>query len=308
MSYKFSGHETFPLRYAWLPKAFSILNTCPKAFADDEQAMVSLGIGKNMVRALRFWVQATGIAVSVAPGNYSVTDFGRAILARDGFDPFLEDIRTLWLIHWQLATCNQEPLFAWDYMLNHWHQPEISRTKALETLRREAERLGKSLSSVTLGQHFDIFMHTYVPTRRKKSDVLEDDLDSPLVELELILKIGERGANGSGNKELIYAFRREEKPEITPRLFIYCLGDFWLKHYPHEMTLPFHHISVAHGSPGQIFKITELDILERLRTIEEDSNGMFTFKESAYLPIVTWRNNPSPPDLSAIYENEANHG
>lgn len=307
MPFKFSGHETFPCRYAWLPKAFSTLNTYPEAFANDEQAMVSLGIGKNMVRAIRFWVQATGIAVAVTPGNYAITEFGRAILSRDGLDPFLEDIRTLWLIHWQLSTRTEEPLFAWDYMLNRWHYPEISRTKAVEAFHKESEQLGRSLSVVTLEQHFDIFLHTYVPTRSKKGNVQEDNLDCPLVELELILKIGERKVDNSGNKEPLYAFRREEKPEITPALFIYCLDDYWMKYYPHEMTLPFHHISVAHGSPGQIFKLPESDILRRLHTIEEDSDGMFIYKESAYLPMVTRRGDSLRPNLSTIYENEVTY-
>ena len=54
MSFRFSGHETFPCRYAWLPKAYAALDACPSTFANEEEAMVSLGLGKNMVRALRF--------------------------------------------------------------------------------------------------------------------------------------------------------------------------------------------------------------------------------------------------------------
>src|SRR5437879_10801917 len=64
MNYRFSGHETFPCRYAWLPKAYRALDGDPAGLSDDEQAMVDLGVGKNMVRAIRFWVQASGIAVS----------------------------------------------------------------------------------------------------------------------------------------------------------------------------------------------------------------------------------------------------
>ncbi len=55
MLFRFTGHETFPCRYTWIPKAFTALEADPKTFADDEYAMVSLGVGKNMVRAIRFW-------------------------------------------------------------------------------------------------------------------------------------------------------------------------------------------------------------------------------------------------------------
>lgn len=304
MPYKFSGHETFPCRYSWLPKAYEILETDSGVFKDEANAMLAFGVGKNMVRAIRFWIQAMGIATLVTSGVYKITDFGRAILSRNGMDPFLEDIRTLWLIHWQLSTQKDEPLFAWDHMLNHWQYPEISRSKVLDVFRRESERLGRSLSTVTLGQHFDIFLHTYVPTRSKKGDIQEDNLDCPLVELGLIDKIGERKVDGSNIREPLYAFNREEKPEITSALFVYCLDDFWWKNHRHEMTLPIRNISSAYGSPGQIFKLPEADIRQRLETIAKDSNGIFIYKESAYLPLVLRSDSKLRPTLGTVYENE----
>ena len=142
-----------------------------------------------------------GIAEPASGGGHIITNFVRAIFSRDGSDPFLEDIRTLWLIHWQLSTYAKEPLFAWDYMLNRWQYPEISRSMALQVFQQESQRLGRALSTVTLGQHFDTFLHTYVPTLGQKGAIHEDNLDCPLVELELIQKIGERKADNS--EELI---------------------------------------------------------------------------------------------------------
>jgi Protein of unknown function (DUF4007) len=113
-----------------------------------------------------------------------VSDFGNAIFGPNGHDQFLEGISTLWLIHWKLSTCMTEPLFAWRFLLNFWHRPDFTRTEALLAFTQEAERLGKKLSAVTLDHHFTTFLHTYVPTRSKKGEVLEDNLDCPLVELE----------------------------------------------------------------------------------------------------------------------------
>ena len=138
--YKFSGHETFPCRYTWLPKAFLALDSDPKAFTDEEKAMVTLGVGKNMVRAIRFWAQAADIAEPVNGGGYALTDFGRALLSHDGFDPFLEDIRTLWLIHWKFSTHIEEPLFAWDFLLNRGSKTEINRTEVLNAFQKEVDR------------------------------------------------------------------------------------------------------------------------------------------------------------------------
>ncbi len=281
MYYRFSGHETFPCRYTWLPKAVSTINTNAKTLIDDEQSMVELGVGKNMVHAIRFWVQTTGIATKSKEGGFSVTEFGQELLGPRGFDPYLEDVRTLWLIHWKLSTHVDEPLFAWDYLLNHWHHPEISRTEVLRAFRQEANRLDRNLADITLEQHFDTFLHTYTPTRSSKSVIQEDTLDCPLVELNLIQRVGERRLGGPGKSEAIYAFRREQKPEITSALFIYCLADFWSNRRLHEETLNFRDVALEPGSPGQVFKMPEWEIRERLETLEEDSQGAYRYQESA---------------------------
>src|SRR5438093_10567581 len=78
-SYRISGHETFPCRYTWLPKAVRGLREKPKLFSNDEeeQAMVDLGVGKNMVRSIRFWSQAAGVATAGAKGGGQLlTKFG----------------------------------------------------------------------------------------------------------------------------------------------------------------------------------------------------------------------------------------
>lgn len=302
---RFSGHETFPCRYSWLPKAFAALTADSRVFADEDGAMISLGVGKNMVRAIRFWAQAAGLSELDNDGSYRITPFGQAIFGADGFDPFLEDVQTLWLIHWKLATNAEEPLFAWDYLLNRWQHPEITRQAVLRVFQQEAARLERRLSRVTLEQHFDTFLHTYVPTRSRKGEIQEDNLDCPLVELELIQKVGERRVDNSGRREPIYAFRRESKEDISPELFAYCVNDFWKMRRGSEQTLTFRDLSVAHGSPGQVFKLPEPDIRERLEALETDSHGGFRYRESASVQQVV-RGPEGDRDLfSAIYRREA---
>ena len=76
--YRISGHESFPCRYTWLPKTMRGLQGKPKLFSDEESAMVSLGVGKNMVRSIRFWAQVTGMAEPLARNaGYQPTTIGQ---------------------------------------------------------------------------------------------------------------------------------------------------------------------------------------------------------------------------------------
>ena len=152
----------------------------------------------------------------------------------------------------------------------------------LKTLQKEAEKQKDEVSVVTIEQHFDTFLHTYIPTRGRKREVQEDNLDCPLVELELIIKVGEREfERSSGKRETIYAFRREEKSEITPELFLYCLNEFWQKRHSAESTLTLREVAHGHGSPGQIFKLPEDDIRVRVDALARQTNGLMIYNETA---------------------------
>jgi len=246
----------------------------------DEQAMVELGVGKNMVRALRFWMLVSGVATVTRQGRYAVSRFGHELLGPKGYDPFLEDRRTLWLLHWQFATHSQDPLFAWDYLLNRWPHPDLSRSQLVDAFTTETRNMLRPLSPVTLAQHLDTFIHTYVPTHSPKGEVQEDNLDSPLVELALVQRIGDWSIGTSNKREALYAFRREPKPDISPALFTYCLVDFWLRHRRTEKTLSFRDVSVAAGSPGRVFVLPELHVRERLDSLQKDMSASSTGRDT----------------------------
>ncbi len=273
--------------------------------------MVELGVGKNMVRSIRFWSQVMGMAkAETKMQSLSVTDLGKTLIAEKGLDPFLEDIRTLWLLHWNLATNIENPLLAWDFLLNRWQEPELVPTVVLKALQKEAEKQENRLSMVTLRQHFNTFLHTYYPTRGRKGEVQEDNLDCPLIELELILKIGERELDRrSGAHETIYGFNREEKPDISPELFVYCLNDFWQKRHEVESTLTLREIAHGHGSPGQIFKLPEEDVRTRVEALAKQTDRFLEYIESANLQQVQKIRDWNSMDLlKKIYSSAVNYG
>ena len=129
--------------------------------------MVRLGVGKNMVRAIRFWADATGVSCDDGKGNLEISSIGSQLLGDRGYDPFLEDVE-------DIVAATLEPCYecrtsvSWEYLLNRWHRSDFTRSEALQYLHEEAMRLDKNLSRVTLENHFDTFLHTYVPTREQE--------------------------------------------------------------------------------------------------------------------------------------------
>ena len=299
--YRFTGHETFPCRYTWLPKAVAALDKKSDLFKDIDEAIVTLGVGKQMARAIRFWVEAAKVVEKQEKGDFRISPLGKKLLGKGGFDPYLEDFQTLWLIHWNFSTHSENPIFAWDFLMNRWHDPEIASSLVVEAFEKEADSQNRKLSPVTLKQHFNIFLHTYVPTRGTKGSIIEDNLDCPLIELNLIRQIGERTLH-DGKREIIYAFNYDPKPKISQELFAFCLNDFWETYWPEENTLLFREVASGRGSPGQIFKLPEEEIRTRLEGIEEVTDGAISFRESVNLRQIQKQKDIEWEDLlDAIY-------
>ncbi|MFK0207860.1 DUF4007 family protein [Agrobacterium sp. NPDC090283] len=301
-AYRFSGHETFACRYAWLPKAYRAISADPGIFFNEDAAMVELGIGKNMVRSLRFWVDAMGIARPAPDRTHRITDIGHFVFGEDGADPFLEDIRTLWLLHWNVSSRATPGLFAWHYLLGAWPYSEFSHSEALAAFVRQSQRMGYSHSSITLSQHLDVFLHTYHSSRGARVGV-EDSLDGPLVELRLLQQSGERRSE-SGRWEPVYSFRRETKPDVSNALFAYVLLDYWDRTAPTEKTMLVRNVLSAAGAPGQVFKLPEEDVRARLETLSKRGAHGLTYRPSAIQGLLT-RDSEIKPDISAIFAKGA---
>ena len=59
VKYTFSGHESFPCKTLWLKKGYDFVKA-EKDF-NAAEAVVDLGVGKNMVSAIRYWFKAFGL-------------------------------------------------------------------------------------------------------------------------------------------------------------------------------------------------------------------------------------------------------
>ena len=136
---KFAGHETFSLRYGWPKKAVDATAADPLVFTRDE-AVITLGVGKNMVRSIRHWGLMTGILAEDAqqPNNRGrhirPSALGALLFEDAGLDPYLEEPGTLWLLHWNLASRPDGPT-TWYWAFNRLNEPEFTKERVIPGLR-----------------------------------------------------------------------------------------------------------------------------------------------------------------------------
>jgi hypothetical protein len=268
--YRFSGHETFACRFAWMPKIHDLVKRTPQAWSDDDLAMIEMGLGKNMVHSAKFWASAMGLISGKSGKDVAITKFGEQLFGERGLDPYIEHPATPWLLHWKLSSNPAMPLFAWHFMLNRWPYPEFTRQDALRAFERESVRLGHDHSEITLSQHLDVLLHTYLPSRSAVS--IEDSLDGPLTDLTLLQTVGERRVEGS-RRELVYSFRRGPKPEISASLFAFAVDDYWRMRRSGEATISLRELSVGDFSPGKVFLLSEEDVRIRLEAGADAERG-----------------------------------
>lgn len=278
---QFAGHETFPLRYGWLKKAYEgILKSGysheNRSVFTDDRAIASFGVGKNMVMSMRHWATSVGIINDehktgiITPTNLGETLFGTE--KKKGLDPYLENPASLWLIHWQL--CSTPKKTTWHYAFNHFPHDHFDR----EQLHSSLEKLAKDqnwgqISPATIRKDVECFVRTYVTKPATAKSSSEDSLECPLTELGLIQPIGKRDG---------FRFVRGSKPTLGNGVFLYALVTFWRQsRYQTVNQLPFDSIAHAPGSPGRVFLMDENELATRLMDIESYTGGYLTWSETS---------------------------
>ncbi len=197
----FARHETFPLRFGWLRKAYTAALASDGTVFSDPRATVKLGVGKNMVNAIRYWAQAYKILEEQKdPQRPRVpklvpTAFGRALLDDGtGWDPWLEDPASLWLLHWQLLT---PPTLApaWWAAFHLFAPEQFDEQQLVDHLLELVAAAGwGNIVEASVKKDVDCLLRTFA-VRRYGRQTMDDLLDCPARELGLLeLAAGETKA------------------------------------------------------------------------------------------------------------------
>ena len=273
--YTFSGHDSFQCRQLWLKKGYDYVQE-GKNF-NDEDAVVQLGVGKNMVSSIRFWLKA----FNVIDNKDIPTEFGKRLFDdENGYDPFLEDEASLWLLHYQLVKNSYATTY--NIIFNEFRKEKLFFNK--ETFVNYLKRIGESnpdfnFNENTVAKDFIVFANLYKNDTDSKD--VEDSFSGILSEIELLK------TTGKGKDEQFY-IENTERDNLPESVVLYAILDNL--NYGNSISL--NSLEFDINSPGSIFALNRSGLMNKISEITSEFKDI-TFTDQAGIKELQFKNKPN---------------
>ena len=285
----FARHETFHPRYGWFRKAYRFAAADPHAFSR-EDAPVRIGVGKNMVRAIRFWgLAAKLIEEKERTSNRRAcelipTSLGDALFGESGWDRYMEDPGTLWLLHW-LLLAPPSLLPVWWIAFNDFPAVVFDDDELLKAVGAQIEAIAEwnTPNPSSLKKDVGAMLRTYAPVERTGRSSIDDILDCPLRELNLI------GRSVGTNR---YRFALGTKPTLPAAILGYAALDYSARTSTGGNTVTIGRLVHEPGAPGKVFKLTEGEFLAAIEPLIRETDAIALTTSTGAVQL-SWSGDPS---------------
>ncbi len=282
----FSGHDSFHCRQLWLKKGYDFIKD-GHSF-NDADAIIKLGVGKNMVSSIRFWMKAFNIIDSID----LPTEFGKRLLDdQNGFDPFLEDDASLWLLHYQLVKTGHASIYS--IIINQLRKEKLYFTK--ETFVNFIRRISEANSDLsfnenTVAKDFIVFTNTYKNDTESKS--IEDSYQGVLSELDFLKTMG-------SGKNLQFFIENNERDTLPEAVLLFSILDN--ANFGNSINLN----SLEHdfNSPGSIFALNRTGLTNKIAEIVS-KNKDITYTDHAGIKELQFKSKPNAYSILERYYGE----
>jgi len=206
--YSFSGHDSFHCKSLWLKKGYDFLSQEYNFNAPD--AVAELGVGKNMVNAIRYWLKSFGLTI-----NDRLTEIADYLFhSETGRDKYAEDLTTLWLLHYLLVSTNIASLYNLLFLSFQREKREFDKEQLLQFIKRKCDvpEQKNVYNENTVNKDIKVMLQNYVMPLDLKS---LDDFSALLINLNMIRK----------NEDKKYSFNSKSKDDVPSVVILYALID-----------------------------------------------------------------------------------
>ena len=269
---RFSGHQTFQLRESWLYKGLTAVESDSEIFSR-EDAAEQLGVGKNMAEALLYWLQACQLVMKA--DGYTLTPIAKIIL---GHDPYLELDGTTLLIHYLLAT-NEEQASAWFWFFNKLAVNEFDAATLSLYLQSYAEKAGhRKLPTNTVTREISCLLATYRRPSYGGRETPETLNPSPFSRFGFVEALGTE------------RYRRKgiDANRVDPKIFAYMLGLYWRHVIGKPSAVTFELIASGAKSPALALGLNEEQVAHLLDILsKQERSSYLAFSRTGGYSIVT---------------------
>jgi len=294
----FSGHNTFTCKQYWLNKGFGFVKD-QKIFSE-ENAVVDLGVGKNMVNAIRYWLRSFGL-VDETDG---LTILAKKVLSENGWDPYLEDIGSLWILHFLLIKSNRASIY--HLVFNEFRKERIDFTKGqlLNFLKKVCDETDNAnFTESTLASDVNVFLRTYLPPKKDRETKIEveEDFSSLLIDLEL-LDSYRQVVEKDGKTEVINWYRIENnfRDALPYQIVLYVIAE----NLGESLTVSFNELLRGVNSPGVIFALHDDGLYDKIEEICKANSRRIIFSETAGNRILQFKDKPNGIEILKGYYNK----
>lgn len=275
---KFNRHESFPPRFGWLHKAYLQVKKDKMLFHAPD-ALVRLGVGKNMVYSMRYWSQAFKLTheyrhAGSQTRSYAAIPTWRArwLLDEDGADPYLEDTGSLWLLHWWLVSGTKEAKCLAPSWYVMFHLAPLARVTVEEMTAFITREVHNSFdrkewpAPESISRDVECFIKMYAPdpdANPLSPGSFEDSLLCPFRELGLLEFQGGRG------KERTYRFTNGIRPSLPPRVLVHACLDYAARFSRKPDSISLARLASEPGAPGRAFHMREPELARSIERFVE---------------------------------------
>jgi hypothetical protein len=207
LKYSFSGHESFVCKSLWLKKGYDFIHN--QHNFNDADAVIYLGVGKNMVSSIRYWMKAFGLTC-----NDELTPLADLLMGENGLDQYLEDNFSLWILHYHLVKERIASIYNLTFLQLQREQKAFDKDQLLSFIKRKCSvpEQKNVYNENTVKKDIRVLLQQYVmPTEAKSLE----EFSALLIDLHLIRKTNED----------LYTFNETPVHAIDPLVIFYAMCD-----------------------------------------------------------------------------------
>jgi hypothetical protein len=273
---RFKGHESFILRDGWLNKGLRAVSADKAAFQEYYGAD-TLGVGPNMAKSIRYWLNTAGL-VKQCKGGVTLTGTGEMILK---YDPYIEDDFTLWIIHVNIVQ-NMSEATSWNLFFNRFDMDEFTKEQMSSAVISLAGQVTDRVAEKSVISDCDTILQMYVKHKTEDYDPEEKKI-SPFYELGLI-----RNQNGR------YAKVQPDLNRLDPMAVWYVLGG-----YKDIDSIGIDQLVDGYDLPGKIMNLKRSAIIGYIGHLADQ--GLLSLNQTAGLDMVYLNKRPDREEIIKEY-------